>query len=99
MQVQHDARAGCARGRQRAPAERGIEVVRVNDARAAQSDCLRHFVRRHAAAQQAECRVCTPESRGVPLQQLDRLAQVLAHEPHQLLHRALLASRRAVPVV
>ena len=52
MQVQHDARAGRARRRQRAPAERGVEVVRVNDARAAQPHRPRDVVRVQASAQQ-----------------------------------------------
>jgi hypothetical protein len=49
--------------------------------------------------QQAKRRTAATDSLRVPLEQLSRDAQVLAHQPQQVLHRALLAPRRAVAVV
>ena len=44
-------------------------------------------------------RLAAPEADAVARQQLRLLAELLAHEPHQLLHRALLAAQRPVAVV
>ena len=74
--MQHDARARIARRRQRAPAERRLDVVRVHDARAGAPHRRGHLVRREAAAQQPERRPAAPERRRVALQDLDLLAEL-----------------------
>ncbi len=99
VQVQDDARARGARRRQRAPAERRVDVVRVDDARAGAPHGRRDLVRVQPAAQHPRRRASAAERGGVALEQLDVLAQVLAHEPREVLDHALLAAGRAVAVV
>ncbi len=99
MQVQHDPRAGLARGGQRAPAERRLQVVRVHDARPARAHRRGDLPRLQPTAQQADRRIASADLRRRALQQLHRLAQPLADEPHEVFHDALLAAGRAVAVV
>ena len=99
MQVQHDARPRLPRRGQGAPAERGRQVVRAHGPRAGAADRGGHVVGREPAAQQRARRPRAPEHGRVALEQLDLLAEVLAHQPHEVLHGALLAARDPVAVV
>jgi hypothetical protein len=56
-------------------------------------------VRRQPAAQQPRGGVRRAELGRVARQQLRRLAEVLAHQPHQVLDHALLAAGRAIAVM
>jgi len=76
-----------------------VQVVGVDHPRARVAHGALHRLGLFAAAQQRPCRPGPPERRGASLQQLGRLAELLAHEPQQILHRPLLATGRAVAVV
>ena len=99
MQVQDDAGAGLARGRERAPAERRVDVVGVHDARAGAAHRVRHLLGAEAAAQQPGGGAALRERGGVALEHLDVLAEVLADQPREVLDRALLPAGHAVAVV
>ena len=100
MQVQDDARARRARRGQRAPAERRVEVVGVDDARAGAPHGGGDLVRVASPPRsRPRPRAPRPSAARVALEQLDLLAEVLAHEPGEVLDRALLAAGRAVAVV
>ena len=99
VQVQDRPRAGRPRRRQRAPAERRVEVVRVDDPRARAPHRRGDVVGCQPAAQQPAAARRAAERRAVALQHLGVLAQVLAHEPREVLDHALLAAGRAVAVV
>jgi hypothetical protein len=99
VQVQDDPRALSAGRGQRARAERRVEVVRVDDACARAPNRTHHRIGVVAAAQQMSC---GRRGRGRPrvaLEHLDRLAEVLAHEPGEVADRALLPALGAVAVV
>ena len=99
MQVQDDARAGRARGGERPPAERRLQVVGVHDARAGGAHRGGDLLLAQTAAQQASRRPRGAQRGGVPREQLRVLAQPLAHERQQVLDDPLLPARRAVAVV
>ena len=99
MQVKHDARAGLARRGQRAPAQVGVEVVGMEHRGAGPSHGGGHLVGRQAAAQQPGGGPRPPHPGGVARQQLGALIELLAHQPDQVLERALLPAGRAVEVV
>ena len=99
VQVQHDTRSGLARRRQRTPAERWIEIVRMHHTRTAQPHRPRHVLGVQSPPQQPGRRAAPAQCRRVPLQQLRLLSQLLAHERHQVRDHALLAARGAVAVV
>ncbi len=99
MQVEHDARAGGPRGGERAPAERRLHVVGVDDPRAGAPHGGRDVLRRQPAAHQAEGGAARAERRGVALEHLGLLAELGPDQPREILHRLLLAAGRAVPVV
>ena len=87
MQVQDDARALGAGRRERAPAERGHEVVGVHDARAGAADRGGDLLGGQPAAQQAGGGARAAELGAVALEQLDVLAEVLAREPGEVARR------------
>ena len=102
VQVQHDARAGLARGGERAPAERRLQVVRVHDARAARAHGARRPRRGcQAAAQQPErgarARRARAESRASSSARLAAAAR--ARATCRSSTDALLAAGRAIAVV
>ena len=101
MQVQDDARAGRARGGERAPAERGVDVVGVHDAGAgaAHGGARRRSGAQPAAQHRRRGRAAAAERGRVALEHLGVLAQVLADQPREVLDRALLAAGGAVAVV
>ena len=99
MQVQDDAGAGLAGGGQRAPAERRVDVVGVDDPRAGAADRLPHLLGPEPAAQQPGGGAALGERGGVALEHLDVLAQVLADQPRQVLDRAFLPAGDPVAVV
>lgn len=99
VQVQHRPRARRARRRQRPPAERRVQVVRVHDARAAAPHGVGDLRRRQATAEQPGSGAGAADRRAVARQQPHLLAEVLAHEPQQILDRTLLAAGRPVAVV
>ena len=99
MQVQDDARAGLAGGGQRAPAERGVHVVGVDDAGAAAPHRLPDRVRLEAAAQQPGRGARRAQRERVAHEDLGLLAELVAHQPGEVLDRALLPAGRAVAVV
>ena len=99
VQVQDHAGARLARRLERAPAEVGVHVVRVHDARAGAADRLGDVARPQAAGQQPRGRPRPREGAGVALEHLGRLAEVRRHQPGQVLDGPLLAARDAVPVV
>ena len=71
----------------------------MHHARAAQADGAGDLVGVQAAAQQAERRAATAQLGRGAREQLGRLVELLADEPQQVLHGALLAAGRAVAVV
>jgi hypothetical protein len=71
----------------------------VDDTRLGKLDRASHLLGPQAAAQQPDRRAAPSEPRRGAGEQLRRLAQVLAHEPQQVFHRALLAAGCAVAVV
>ena len=95
VQVGDHAGAGVARRGERAPAEGRVEVVGVDDPRPGAAHGARDLVGREAAAQHAGRRAAAAEQRRVALQQLGVLAEVLAHQPQQILDGTLLARRCA----
>ncbi len=97
--MQHHPRARGSRGGQRPPAERRVQVVRVDHARAREADRAAHLRGREAAAQQPDRRARPSHRRRVSREQLRRLVQMLADQPQQVLHHALLAAGGAVAVV
>ena len=99
MQVQHHARAGLARRRQRPPAEPRQNVVGVHDPRAAAPHRVGDRGRPQPAAQHARRRPRRAESLRVALQHGRLLAELGADQPREVLDRALLAAGRAVAVV
>ena len=99
MQVQHDPRPGGSRRRQRPPPETRMQVVRVHDPRRAEAYRLADLGGPYPAPQQSGPRRRTRKRARAAREQLRRLAQLLAHEPHQVLHNALLAAGRAIAVV
>jgi hypothetical protein len=99
VQVQHDARSRRPRRRQRAPPEGRVDVVRADRACARAAHRGGHVVGVQAAAQQRHRRARAPERRAVAFEQLRLLAQVLAHQPQEVLDRALLAAGDPVAVV
>src|SRR5204863_5361755 len=99
VQVQHRACADVAGGVERARPEARVQVVRVDDARTRAPDRDGDVLGVEAAAQQPARGPCATELRGVALEQLGLLAELLAHERHQLLNGPLLAAWRAVAVV
>jgi hypothetical protein len=99
VQVDDHPRAGRARRGERAPAERGQQVVRVDDPRAGPPDRRGDVVRLEPAAEHPDRRAAAAERRGVARQQLRVLTELLAHEPQEVVDRALLSPGRAVAVV
>jgi hypothetical protein len=99
VQVQDDARAGRARGGERAPAQRGLDVVGVHDARAGALDGVGDLGRAEPAEQQTARRVAPRERGRVALQDLGLLAQLAADQPRQVLDRPLLPAGDAIAVV
>ena len=99
MQVQHDPGARRAGRGERAPAERRVDVVGVDDARAGPPHRGRDLPRLQAAREQARRGLGTADRGRVALEDLDLLAEVLADEPGELLDDALLAAGHAVAVV
>ena len=99
MEVHDDACAGRPRGRQCAPAEGGIDVVGVHDARARPANGGRDLLGRQSAAQHPGGRAPAAEHGRVALQQLDVLAEALARQPQEVRDGALLAAGGAVAVV
>ena len=81
VQVQDDPRPGLAGGRERAPAERRVDVVGVDHARPGQPDRPADVLGSDAAAQQRHRGARAAERRRVAIEQLRVLAEVLAHEP------------------
>jgi hypothetical protein len=73
--------------------------VGVDDPRPGAAHGVADVRRIQAAAQQAGRRAGPPQRRGVALEQLGVLAQVLAGQPGQVLDRPLLPAGGAVPVV
>ena len=99
MEVQDDARAGLARRGESAPAERRVDVVGVHDARAGAAHRLPHLLGPEAAAQEPGRRAARRQRRGVALEHLDVLAEVLADQPREVLDGAFLPAGDAVAVV
>ena len=99
VQVQDGPGAGLLCGGERAPAERRVEVVRVDDPRLRALDGPRHLVRIEAASQQAGGGAGSADPGAVAREQLRVLFEVLAGEPHEVVDDALLAAGRAVAVV
>ena len=100
MEVQHDARAGLARRGERAPAERRVDVVGVDDAGAGAPDRLAHLLgaraRRAAAPRRPGAGRASDESRSSTS---TSSAEMLADQPREVLDGALLATGHAVAVV
>ncbi len=99
VKMRDDARARFARRGERPPAERGLQVVSVDDARARASHGARDLIGREAAAQDPGRGAAATEQRRVAREQLGLLAEVLADQPQQVLDRALLAAALPVAVV
>ena len=99
VEVQDDLRARLARRGERAPAELGQEVVRVDDAGVRPPHGRGDLVGIEPAAQQPGRGAPPPGGRGVPREHLGVLPQVLAHEPDEVVDGPLLAPGRAVAVV
>ena len=99
MQVQDDAGAGLAGSREGAPAERRVDVVGVDDARAGAPDRLSHLLGPETAAQEPGGSAALGERGGVALEHLDVLAEVLADQPREVLDGAFLPTGDAVAVV
>ena len=100
VQVQHDARARLARRRQRAPAERRVDVVGVDHPRAGAPHRVRDLLRARARRAAARRRGAPVAEHGrVALEHLRVLAEVLADQPREVLDGPLLAAGQAVAVV
>ena len=94
--MQHDPRAGRPRGRERAPTERWVDVVRVDDPGPGAPHGVGDVVGLQAAPQHPGRSAGSPEHRRGALEQLHVLAEPLADEPHEILDRPFLTARRAV---
>ena len=99
VQVQHHPRSGLARRGEGAPAERGVEVVGVHDARTGAADRPRHLVGVEATAHEARGRARPADPGRIALQQLGILAQLVAHEPEEIVDRLLLAAGGSIAMV
>ncbi len=97
--MQHRPRACGTRRRQGTPAQRRVEVVRVDDARARAPDLLCDLLRCESATEQPGRRAGTADRRAVAGQQPRLLAEVPAYEPQQILDRPFLAAGGPVAVV
>ena len=98
MQVQHRARPGLTRRRQRAPPEQRVQVVGVDDVGAHPADGLRDLLGVRAAADQRPGRGHVAEAGARTLEHRDRVAP----RPQQRLQigdRPLLAALEPVTVV
>ena len=84
---------------QRAPAERGLHVVRVDDARAGAPDRRADLLGVEPAAQQTARGGAPRERRAAALEHLDVLAERLRQQRREVLDDPLLAPERAVAVV
>jgi hypothetical protein len=73
--------------------------MRVDHARPAEANRLRHFLRMQPSAQQSKRGPAGTQSGRVALQELRGLAEVLSDEPHQVLHHPLLPTSCAIAVV
>ena len=99
VQVQHHARAGGACRRQGAPAERGVEVVGVDDARPGPAHGPADVLGIKASTQQARGRTRVSQAGGVACQELGVFPQTRAHQPHEIVDRLLLAAGGAIAMV
>jgi len=99
VQVQDDARTGLARGGERAPPQPGQQVVGVDDPRSGALDGVRHLPRIQPAPQQPGGGPRPAEAGAVALEHRHRPAEVLAHEPLQVLDHPFLAAGGAVAVM
>ncbi len=99
MQVQHDPRAGRAGRGERAPAERRLDVVGVDDARARALHGVGDLRRAEAAEQQPAGGVAGRQARGVALEHLGLLGELRADQPGEVLDRPLLPAGHPVAVV
>ena len=98
VQVQDRARALCAGGGERAPAEQWMQVVRVHHIGAHPAHDLGHRVLVDAAAQQRVRRLSTRGSRARALQQLHRVA-VARQQRGDVTDGSLLAALGSVTVM
>ncbi|HEX3874563.1 MAG TPA: hypothetical protein VHW26_10495, partial [Solirubrobacteraceae bacterium] len=87
------------RGGQRPPAERRVQVVRVNDPRAGPPDGPTDLLGIEPAAEHSRGGGRPAEPGRVAIEQLGVLAELVADQPEQVLDRLLLAAERPVPVV
>ncbi len=99
VQMQHHARALRACRRQRAPAERGMQIVGMHDTRAAEAHRAFDFARLEAPAQKPDRRTCARAPGRVAGHELGGLAEPLTHERHEILDDTLLATGAAIAVV
>ncbi len=99
MQVEHDARARRARRGERAPAQPGLDVVGVHDARAGALDRVGHLGGAEPAGEQPAGGVARGELRGLALEDLGVLAELLADQAGEVLDRLLLPAGDPVAVV
>jgi hypothetical protein len=99
MKMQHHARARGPSRLQRPPAERGVQVVGVYDACSRALHHIGNLRRFKAPSQQARRRSAAAQLRGVALEQLYGLAELLSHERHQVLNDPLLPPGRPIAVV
>ena len=76
-----------------------MQIVRVHDARRTEAYGLADLGGPHTTPQQRRRRLGTRQRAGVTREQLGRLTELLAHEPHQVLHDPLLPAGRAIAVV
>ncbi len=99
MQVQHDGGALAAGGGERPPAERGEQVVGVDDAGAAPPDLGGHLAGVEPAPCQARRGCDAAEPARIAREQLGALSELVADEREQALDDPLLATGGAVAVV
>ena len=99
MQVQDDAGARRAGRGEPAPAEGRVHVVGVDDVGTGAAHGGGDVVLVDAATQHRDGGTPAPQHGRVALEHLDVLAELLAHEPRDLLDRTLLAAGRPVAVV
>ena len=99
VEVEHDTGARAPGRGERAPAERRVDVVRVDDAGAGAPHGGRDLVRVQAAREHPRRRLRAAERGRVALEDLGVLAEVLADEPREVLDDAFLAAGHAVAVV
>jgi hypothetical protein len=85
MQVQDDARPRRPRRSQRPPTEARLQIVGVHNARAPEPHRLGYFDGAQPAAQQRRRGHASRERARATREELRRLAEVLAYEPHQVL--------------